>query len=191
MFRCRLLNKVRPLNLRYRLQMTSIWTWTTRACYLPHQDHQKAQNEILRKQSVYNQPDAALNLSRNLLGVERLKCGRQKPALPVSLTPGESAQLLIGGPRNSSPVQERDKKHYPAHKCPSSWWEQCQFDDRAATFVRCIVVEVIGRPQLEVFYQERLIPRKIDLHCSRSRPQTTFCASRQLQLKMLRKKISS
>ena len=35
---------------------------------------------------------------------------------------------------------------------------------RAATFARSIVIELIGRPHLDVFNQERLIPPKRDLH---------------------------
>ena len=35
---------------------------------------------------------------------------------------------------------------------------------RAATFARSTLVELIGRPHLDVFQQERLILRNIDLH---------------------------
>ena len=35
---------------------------------------------------------------------------------------------------------------------------------RASTFARSTVVELIGRPHLDVFNQERLIPPNIDLH---------------------------
>ena len=35
---------------------------------------------------------------------------------------------------------------------------------RATKFARSAVVELIGRPYLDVFQQERLIPLNIDLH---------------------------
>ena len=35
---------------------------------------------------------------------------------------------------------------------------------RAATFARITLVELIGRPHLDVVHQERLIPPNIDLH---------------------------
>ena len=35
---------------------------------------------------------------------------------------------------------------------------------RAAIFARSTLVELIGRPHLDVFHQERLIPPNIDLH---------------------------
>ena len=35
---------------------------------------------------------------------------------------------------------------------------------RAATFARSILVELIGRPHLDVFHQERFITANLDLH---------------------------
>ena len=35
---------------------------------------------------------------------------------------------------------------------------------RAVTFATCTVVELVGRPHLDVFHQDCLIPPAIDLH---------------------------
>ena len=93
-----------------------------------HLDHESGRNEHRRGHSGTNQPDAALDVSKDRLGVERSKCGRHKPALPVSLTPGESAQLLQGGPRNQSSVRKMYKGHHRAHGCHCSWRKQCRFE---------------------------------------------------------------
>ena len=39
-----------------------------------------------------------------------------------------------------------------------------EFNARSATFARSTLVELIGRPHLNVFNQERFIPPNIDLH---------------------------
>ena len=61
---------------------------------------------------------------------------------------------------------------------------------RAATLARNTLVELIGRPYLDVFHQERLIPPNIDLHmklipspndCVQVGSSSCKCSARQLQ----------
>ena len=79
------------------------------ACYW--QDHQSGRNKYRREHSGSNKFDSALDVSRHWAEVQRSKCRRHKPALPVSLSVGRSAQLLQGGARNSPPKRGMDERH--------------------------------------------------------------------------------
>ena len=128
------------------------------------QDHQNGRNKHRREHSGCNQSDAVLDVSRDWFGVERSKCWRHELALPVLLTPGESAKLLQGDSRDPSNVRGMEKGHHWAHKCHRSRWEQCR-----SKRSRCDIREKChGRARRSTsfgrFIPKRLIPPKIDLH---------------------------
>ena len=62
---------------------------------------------------------------------------------------------------------------------------------RAAIFARSTVVELISRPHVDVFYQERLIPPNIDLHMKLMPSPNNFGASQLRLQEIRRKKITS
>ena len=169
-------NQVWLLNLRLTVQMTCTWTWKTRASSA-RRNLQRRQNKHQNEHSMFNDPDASLNVSSDLFEVERSKCGRHEPAVLVSLTFWKSAQLLQGDSRD--PLCEGLRNDTIGHmNVTTVGGNNPGLNARAVTFARSNVVKLIGRLHLHVFNQERLILSNIDLHMKMiSSPNDFLCKS--------------
>ena len=61
----------------------------------------KADGTNINVDRRFNQPNASLDVPQDCRKVERSKCGRHEPAIPVPRIPADSAQLLFRKPNRN------------------------------------------------------------------------------------------